>query len=320
MGRYRRYTTQNYAIMRILYCIILIAFSYYLASCSDNNAVTLALDMEIKDRAAHPKLLRMISPSKPKNSTSRNPFVTPVIKVDQDNYSRTDVKYLPVKGAIYNTGKVLLNIVVTDNNNNGKFDDGDAVDFSGYGEDSVYLTNSPLKVIGKSPVYLKYDQSVLQVNIDSHIKEITIIEKPGFEYFDLAFPTSVPEYQVENMQTKEQLNLTELRNTNTPFLLIRSAPYCKPCFQTFQKYVDRFNTLSKEAKSTTKVFFFPKETDITNIVKYTEYISDKHNFLFVKGDLEVFENTYGLHGLPDGVLFDNNGNFYKNHFLLSNFK
>ena len=290
-----------------------------LIACSQVNVKTIALDQPIKDRAAHPKLLKMLN-ERQQIDQPQNPFLTPVIKVDEADFSKTSAVRLSVKGAVYQEKDIAFTIAITDNNSNGLFDETDDVDFSGYGEDSVFLTHSALKIRGKSPVYIRFGRQVLEIAIDSALEEIKVSDKGDFSYHDLVFPMDLPDIMVTDIQNDQQMRLTDLKNKNGQTLIIRTAAGCKPCFQTFQKYLARYDRLTEEAKQTTKIFFFPEGTDISNIVKYTRELSLDHHFYFVKGDIDAYSSRYSLLGLPDGVLYDTEGKFFKNHFLLSNFK
>ena len=131
------------------------------------------------------------------------------------------------------------------------------------------------------------------------------------------FAAKIPDITVEDMQSGETRKLADYHILGEEILVIRTAPYCKPCLRSFLKFIAIFDELPKEAQNTKIVFFYPETTHPSNIVKYTSEIKSKHNVSFVRGDLARLDNTYGFVSLPDGVLFDNEGTFKSNHFFLS---
>ena len=147
---------------------------------------------------------------------------------------------------------------------------------------------------------------------------MSVTKTPHVDYVDLEYPSTIPEIPVVDLESNQATSLNQMIDPNYPFLVIRSTPACRPCIISFQKYISRIESKSADTKSITKVFFFPETTDITNIVKYTELVKPEYNFKFVKGKLADLESIYGLIVLPDGVLFDENGRFSKNHITLSN--
>ena len=135
---------------RILLYIFVIAF-FVFSGCSFNNTVEYPLDTIIKDKGAHPKLIRMFE----KQDLLKNqaPFTTPVLIHQNDQLV---VETAIVKGADCQLDEsIRFRIAVVDYNRNRLFDDEDAMILSGINEDSVLISLSPLNVIGINPMFTK---------------------------------------------------------------------------------------------------------------------------------------------------------------------
>ena len=297
------------------YLFVGIILSLLLWGCSDRQQ-EFSLNIPIKDRGAHPKLLKMFGYQTPSGQGGENPFVTPVVV---ERSGAVEINSAIVKGALCQLGNRSFRAVVVDYNQNAVFDEDDAFLLAGVDEDSVLLSLNPLKVIGKNPIYFSYQDEVIKVTINEGPGSISVSRTPDFDYADLVYPYQIPKIPVTELTTNEVTTLDQLTEPNTPFLVIRSTPACKPCLQSFRRYIDRIETESAPTQSMTKVFFFPETTDSTNIIKYTSLVKPAYHFKFVKGNLADLEETYGLVVLPDGVLFDENGRFSKNHMTLSQF-
>lgn len=293
-----------------LSCYFTIALT--IISCSDSRVFK--LDVPIKDRGAHARLVKAFNAEE---ITNKDSYVSHTVIIEDGG---AFVKTASIYGARCKID-LLKNFTVTvvDFNSNSSFDNEDQIILAGNSEDSVLINHNPLKVIGKNPVYFKYKDETIKLDIDENLKSVRVTLDITVDYHDLIYPYTIPSVEVQDLTSEDLISLPDLVDEGRSTLIIRSSPSCKPCLQSFEKYISRMEQEPDSTLDINKVFFFPTTTDVSHIIKYTRMVKPKHNFRFVKGDLSEIEEVFGLIVLPDGVLFDENARFSKNHMTLSNF-
>ena len=102
-------------------------------------------------------------------------------------------------------------------------------------------------------------------------------------------------------------------------MIPNSAPYCKPCWKSFQKFIDQFEHLPQVVQNTEIVFFYTESTVTEEIYKYESLVKREHPISFVKGNMKHIDQIFQYVNMPDGALFDGKGRFKSNHFTLANF-
>ena len=285
-----------------------------LSSCNQiYNTQGAALVIPIKDVGLSTHHLKVFNKAPIPDSTMV--FNTYISRIEDDIL---EIDTAVIKGANYiEAGKVLFRVVAVDYNQNSFFDDEDAIFLAGAKQDSVLFSFSPLKVIGKNPVYIKYDREVIKVQIDARFSTIQFTKTPSIDYHDLVFPDRIPNIPVTDLISGKTQVLDELYKIDKHVLVVRTAPYCKPCIKSYRKYVELSKQQKTDLRFTKKIFFFPEDTDISNIENYTKIIPPNDDIIFVKGDLKKIDEVFGLVAVPDGILLESDGRFIRNHATLS---